>query len=166
MSKYKGIKFPFYGKLSAPVHTIYDYNTIYIIDKYGDKFLIDDKSINSSNYLKRLIKLEKNLYTIVYDHTAVNMSQLITSPIKWGLDNTGRIYDLSKKQLFKSMTVKIDKVYNNYLWAHKVSYPFKLEANQSQLFNKFIYITLVYIDSVWRLYQFGYKYHEKRDILL
>ena len=165
MSKFSGIIFPFFGKIAIPSQVIYGLESAAIINEKGYLVLVDNKNIPNKDYITRLSKIDENK-RINFDYTAITLQELINSPIKWGVDSTAKIYNLNTKEPFKAKTVKINKVKGDLLWAKQVSYPFKIKDNLTGIINKYIYVTLVYIDNTWYLYNFGYKYLPEREIML
>jgi hypothetical protein len=153
-SKFYGIKFPLFGLKNKP----YDYSvrldSISIKKDEEDDWHIIDKFKENASLIHRYVSVKDEFF--VFDFTCLNTTQLLTKNIKWGIDASAKIYDLSNKQKFKARTVQVTRVKNNLIWLDTISYPFKLSKNvldHSEIMNQ--YITVVYIDECWHLYRFS-----------
>ncbi len=168
-SKFKDIVFPFFGKKHNPYNIKYRKDIIeanltkdhkyYTIDKITDDTL-------GTTYYQRLFNLENR---IEYDFTCRNLSELINSPVLWGVDDSGKIFDLSNKERFKTKTSSIRKIVNpGLIWLHRISYPFVLDRsiNLSEIDPDVLKAIVVYIDNTWVLYKFTYENSEISTILL
>ena len=164
MSKFKEIIFPIFGLSFMPYNIRYK-GPKKIIQLYADsaELIIDDTSI-SGNYYNRLKKLKTRLY---FEITAINLIQLIHSPMKWGIDSAGKVFNLNKKEKFKLKYAKIYEHKNNLLKVYGISYPFELPNNMKNISDVTNYfLVLIYIDYVWYIYDLNYFYDDKKEIKL
>lgn len=167
-SKFNGIRFPFYGIKRTPYDIKYSSNSIkcnFIKDhKY---FYIDkvDEITKNYSYLERLVPEDDRLY---FDYTCRNLTELINSPVKWGVDNSGRIYNLSIKERFPISIRTIRKIKENLIWLTRISHPFILDKTLTieEVDIKVLKVMVVYIDNTWILYKFTYDAISTESILL
>jgi hypothetical protein len=153
VSKYYGIKFPVFGLLSVPFDTKIKLDSIEIQKQEFEDWYFIDRYLENKSLLERYVLAKDQNFG--FDVTCVNLTQLISKKVKWGIDSNFRIYNLSAKQTFKARNVRVRKCINNTIWVDSVSYPFKLKkgiTDQKEILNQ--YITIVYIDNMWVLYKF------------
>lgn len=161
MSKFSNIKFPFYGLKNKPENIRYNNHNISINNQ-----IIVDYGNFKGDYFTRLVRIRKTFpnNSITYDYTATNLQELIKSPIKWGLDARGKIFDLSKKEQFPIKCIKRKKIKDDLLWVRGVSYPFEIKYDLAATISDIMWIIIVNIDLTWYLYDFIY-YYEKKDLI-
>jgi len=168
MSKYSGIKFPFFGLRKIPLDIKYTRDTIYVFLK--DRWvLLDDRSKlpDPPLYFNRLMCLDlQGIDRVMFDFTCIRMEQLLKSQIKWGIDALGTVFDLSKKEKFLLKCTRVKKVKNNLMWVKGITYPFVLKYQLSKSLNKFLFVELVQIDLTWYLHRFTYKYNFKKHLYI
>jgi hypothetical protein len=152
-SKFFNISFPFIGLKHCP----YDYyiraDTIGIKLSQQSDWVIIDKVIEGKSIISRY--LESNPEDFLYDATCLNLTQLISKGLAWGIDSKAKIFDLSTPQIFKARSVPVMKAKADLIWVDTVSYPFKIR--KSVLDHNLIieqYTTIVNIDNEWVLYKF------------
>lgn len=153
ISKYYGIQFPVFGFLTVPYDIKIKVNSIEIQRQEFGSWNYIDKYIEDKSLLERYILAKEEDFG--FDVTCLNLTQLITKKVKWGIDSQFKIYNLSSKQTFKARNVKVRKCINSVIWVDTVSYPFKLKkglTDPKEILNQ--YVTIVYIDNVWVLYKF------------
>lgn len=125
--------------------------------------MLDEYSPNMP-FLSRYLFQDTGRFT--FDYTCRNITQLISKPVKWGIDSKAKIFDLSKKQKFKARNVKIKRVVKNIIWLDTISYPFEIPKNVSvprDLLNQ--WVTIVLIDEVWEIYKF-YSFSKPTESIL
>jgi len=167
-SKFKNIVFPFYGKIKKPYDIKHSKNIIKANFHINNKYYIIDKLDDSTyglTYFERLAKLETR---IEYEYTCRNMTELINSPVKWGVDNVGKLYNLYNKETFRIATKKIRNIKSGLIWLHNISYPFIIDKtiNLEEIDTKVLKAVVVYIDYVWVLYRFTYEAVHEETIRL
>lgn len=130
-------------------------------------FLVDkiDNTTENLSYLERLAAMEDRIY---YDYTCRNLTELINSPVKWGVDNTGKVFNLSNLEQFKTSLKTIRKVKPGLIWLNRISYPLTVEKtlNLEEVDTKVLKVIVVYIDYVWTIYKFTYDTKIKEYIRL
>ena len=152
-SKFSNISFPAFGLFQAPHDFKITVNTIEIQKKEFGAWNAIDRYDKHKTLLERYISVKEEGQ--IFDVTCLNLSQLVSKPVKWVIDAKARIHDLSKKQEFKARNVKVIKVVKNAIWLHSISYPFILRKNildSKEILNQSA--TVVYIDNVWIIYKF------------
>tara|TARA_Y100000034_G_scaffold136800_2_gene215906 strand:+ start:3650 stop:4135 length:486 start_codon:yes stop_codon:yes gene_type:complete len=157
MSKFSEITFPFFGLNYVP-EVEFRGREIFIYNK-----ILDDVSLPQKTYLNRLIHLSSK-DKVTFDFTANSLENIIFyKKAKWGIDNTGKIFNISKKQRFTLTSKKIEKIRNKLIWVKGISYPFNVPLELEDLINKkLFFVDLVHIDNLWRLYNFSYSYNSKK----
>lgn len=152
-SKYFGITFPFIGLKSVPYDFSIRTDSISIKLTTSSNWVQIDKFTEGRSLISRY--LEGKSEDFLYDATCLNISQLISKRIKWGIDSKAKIFNLSERQEFKARSVPVLKVKEDLIWVDTVSYPFKIK--KSLLDPNLIleqYTTIVLIDNNWVLYRF------------
>jgi len=169
-SKFHGITFPFFGLKKVPIEIIFMGPRIYTSTEEGKVLtLIDDNTLEGDKYFNRLLKLEitnPNLRQY-FDYTAKDITGLLYSDIKWGIDNSGKLFNLYKQQQFPQKCEKIKIKKRNLVWIHSVSYPFEIP----KYFKRFeisphMYLRCLYIDLTWHLYKFNNMYDSREYMFL
>lgn len=165
MSKYSGIIYPLCGTKYMPRDIIYTSdNKIFIIDKEYNRKLLDDLTLSSKTYLGRLLQLDqKNIERVNFNYTANILENIIFSKIRWGIDNSGKIFNLSKRELVPFRSTKVEKIKDKLIWVKGVSYPFHIPIDIKEVINKHLFVEVVYINNKWRLYNFTYKYDKAKN---
>lgn len=152
-SKYFGITFPLIGLKSVPYDFSIRTDSISIKLTTSSNWIQIDKFSEGRSLISRY--LESKSEDFLYDATCLNISQLISKRIKWGIDSKAKIFDLSERQEFKARSVPVIKVKEDLIWVDTVSYPFKIKKSlldPSLILEQ--YATIVLIDSNWVLYRF------------
>jgi hypothetical protein len=152
-SKFCNITFPAFGLLQTPFDYRITLDTIEIQKKEFGSWTSIDRFDRNKTLLERYLSVKEEGQ--IFDVTCLNLSQLISRPIKWVIDARAKIHDLSRKQEFKAKNVKVVKIVKNAIWLHSVSYPFVLPSSiidPQEILNQ--HATIVYIDSVWILHKF------------
>lgn len=154
--KFQNITFPIFILNKVPDEVKYTHTNIsIIIDK--KEYILDCAFGNL--YTDRLINIRsKYEHYVLFNATIFNIQQLIRSDAKWGIDNKGKIFDLSKKEIFPFKCAKIDKVRNNLMWVKGISYPFEFKYGIVEKIDKFVFAHLVKIYDTWYIYDLSYKY--------
>jgi hypothetical protein len=150
-SKFYGIRYPLFGLKQLPDSYLVSGSSIYL--QKSSAWYCIDKVTPNKDLLNRYLSVKSPDFS--FDATCLNISQLISKRLKWGIDSNFKIYDLSKKQKFLARNVKILKHSENVIWVDTVSYPFKVKSfliSPSELLNQ--YITIVYVDNIWVLHRF------------
>ena len=156
MSKFSDIIFPFYGLNHLPKKIKINTDKIEIITHDNLNKVVWDKNYKTDTYFNTLLCLDNR---IIFDYTAINIQQLVlTNYLVWGVDNTGKIHNLYKKQKFPVLQSTIAKTHLNLLWFEKISYPFEIPNNLEKTVSKFSIGLFIYIDKVWYLYEINDKY--------
>lgn len=116
-------------------------------------------------YMSRIIDIDDRLE---FEFTCRNLTELINSPVSWGLDSRGKVFNLSKNELFTISTRSIKKIENQLIWLKGISYPFPLEKslNIEDIDSKTLKVNVVYIDYTWILHSFTYDNYPKGQIRL
>lgn len=168
-SKFKDIVFPFFGRKYNPYNIRYKKNLIEAKLTKDHKYYTVDKATEELiglSYYERLFHLENK---IDYEFTCRNLSELINSPVLWGVDDTGKVFDLSNKERFKLKVSPIRKILNpGLIWLNRISYPFTIDKSidLSQIDVNVLKVIVVYIDSTWVIYKFTYEEITQATILL
>lgn len=152
-SKFYNITFPAFGLLQTPFDYKITLDTIEIQKKEFGGWNSIDRFDRNKTLLERYISVKEEGQ--IFDVTCLNLSQLVSRPVKWVIDARAKIHNLARKQEFKARNVKVVKIVKNAIWLHSVSYPFILPNNivdPKEILNQ--HATIVYIDSVWVLYRF------------
>lgn len=168
MSKFQGIKFPFFGLDKVPNTVYFTKNEIFVTIG-SSSYLLDDKTLPYEDFLTRVACLELNsTYSrLKFKYTALSLDNLITVPVKWGVDSTGKIFDLSKKEKFLVKCVKVDKIEEDLIWVKGISYPFKLKEGLTKTLNSYMFVILVQIDKDWCIKEFSYsRIKQKKEIAI
>lgn len=164
MSKFSGITYPFFGMRIPPKDIIYQDDKVYFVRQHITT-LLDDYNIPYNSYIRRLLYFDSNdIDRLRFTYTAYSLENIILSKIPWGIDNTGKIFNLKEKETFKTKISKIERTKGNLIWIKGVSYPFNLSLDASYNINKHLFAEIVFIDNKWYLYNFTYKY-KKRDTI-
>ncbi len=152
-SKFYGIEYPIFALKNKPFNYTVTVDTIGVQLKEFGEWHVIDRFTNEKSLVSRYIETKDDIFC--FDYTCLNISQLISKPIKWGIDSAAKIYNLENKQEFIARNEKVIKVKNNLIWVNTVSYPFTLPKNmidKNELIQQ--YATIVYIDDVWVLHKF------------
>lgn len=167
MSKYKGIKFPFYGLKEKPFDIQFTLNKIEIkLSQVDNQWkVLDDKELSGTYFNRQVKMLEKKYTKVNFNFTCRNMQELINSKCKWGVDNNAQIFDLTTKEKFKLVCRNIKKIKNNLIWIDQISYPFEINTNKINIKENY-YATLVNIDRCWHLIEFSFSKHRRIAIYL
>mgnify|MGYP003704660907 CR=1 FL=1 len=117
------------------------------------------------SYYQRLSTIEDR---IEFEFTCRNLTELINSPVIWGVDSVGKVFDLSNRERFKMRTSSIRKIKPGLIWLNRISYPFEVDKtiNLEEIDSKVLKIITVYIDKTWVLYKVTYTNTETDSILL
>lgn len=152
LSKFWGIQFPIFCLKKTPYKYSVRLDTITIQKTEEEKPSTVDQFDSSVPLLNRYIKVKDDSFA--FDYTCLNLSQLITKRIEWGIDSTARAFDFRKLQTFKARNVKIRRLKGNLIWVDTVTYPYKIPQHSvsPELLDQ--YVTIVYVDNVWYLYRF------------
>jgi len=150
--KFNNITFPLFG-LKNYLKFEFSLDKIFAVVN-NQKYIVDDRSIDNSSYLSRLIELDsrKSYQRLKFDYTIRSMEELIKSDCKIALDNTGKFYNFTNKELFPYSERRIEKIRKKYFWFKNISYPFEIDVeNLSEIEEnqKYYYGKLVKINSVW-----------------
>jgi hypothetical protein len=164
-SKFYGIVFPFFGLKTIPYSYTFTTNSIKIkIHEQSKEAIVDLFNIHEPLSIRYAKNKEEEFE---FDYTCTKTSHIINKKIKWGIDSTCRVYDLSKKQIFKARCVPITRIKQNLIWVDTITYPFTINKaiidskNLSEL-----YVVVVYIDEVWVLHRFVDFYEPISEIKL
>ena len=152
MNKFSKLNFPIFG-LKTVVDFNFTLNEIFTTIN-GQKYIVDDKSINNPSYLSRLVELDsrKKYQRLKFDYTIRNMEELLKSDCKVGIDELGNIRYFDVKEQFKYSERKIVKNRNKHFWFDKISYPFTLDLENIEKIAedyKYYYGKLTYINRNW-----------------
>lgn len=169
MNKFSNLHFPIFGsKRHLNFHLTL--NEIFVtID--GQKYIVDDKSINNPSYLSRLIELDsrKKYQRFKFDLTIRTMEELLLSGCKVGIDELGNIKYFDIKQSFKYSEKEIIKTRKKHFWFKGISYPFTLDLENIEKIAedyKYYYGKLTYINRNWYFLGFCDEKTEKDIIWL
>lgn len=169
MSKFSNLNFPIFG-LKTVVDFNFTLNEIFTTIN-GQKYIVDDKSINNPSYLSRLIELDsrKKYQRLKFDYTIRNMEELLKSDCKVGIDELGNIRYFDVKEQFKYSEKEIIKVRKKHFWFKSISYPFTLDLENIEKIAedyKYYYGKLAYINRDWYFLGFCDEKTEKDIIWL
>lgn len=162
MSKYKGIEYPFYALRDKPHDVRFTLNTVEIQLSSNDTQwrVLDDRTL-PGDYFNRQVQMLNLKYTKVnFNYTCRNLSEILNSKTKWGLDSKAKIFDFTTKEKFKLTCKKIKKIKENLVWVENISYPFKLNTSKINI-NDVYYLTLVYVDNQWYPLEFSFSKHNR-----
>lgn len=157
VSKFSNIQFPIFCLTKTPVKEEIDFDRLYLTLGINT-YLVDDRSLKIKSYFKRLLILRtwsKEL-VISFNNTCLNMQQLILAKAKWAYDDKGRIYRLHKRESFPCKSVKVKRIKDNLVWFDSISYPFEIPYEMTELFDKYMWIRLVYVESKWYIFDIEY----------
>jgi hypothetical protein len=153
VSKFYGIQFPVFGLVKVPFDVRISLDSISVQkQEFGPTYKIDHY-IEGKSLTERYIAAKHEDFG--FDFTCLNMSQLISKKVSWGIDAQFKVYNLSAKQTFKARNVRIRRCVKNTIWVDTVSYPFKIKkglTDSKEILNQ--YVTIVYIDNMWILHRF------------
>ena len=169
LSKFYGIKFPIFCLRKAPFNVRILMDKIYVQKEDSSICTLIDSPVQDKNapFLHRYIQTKDDEFH--FDFTCNNITALINKSkvIKWGIDSSGKIFNLNSKQTFKARCVRITKVKGNLVWFDTVTYPFKLKSNMiDEKLLKEQYAIVVYIDKEWVLHKFINFYEPINEIIL
>lgn len=121
-------------------------------------FLIDkiDETTKNLSYLERLVLAEDR---VEFNYTCRNLTELINSSSKWGVDSSARIFDLSSKERFPLKVRSIRKIKPGLIWLNRISYPIHIDKTikLEEIDTKVVKAAVVYIDHTWVLYRVTYS---------
>lgn len=168
-SRFKDIKFPFYGKVNWYYDILYRQNVI-----YGKQFvhsksykIIDQVSEENKaqNYIQRLASIDNR---IEFDCTCRNITELIAAKPKWGIDSEGKIFILTRKERLKTKILPIRKKKPGLIWLNSISYPFEIDRtiNVEAIDTNALRAQIILVDSLWVLYKFTYELSTAETILV
>ena len=164
--KFKNIQFPFFSLLKVPDTVNYSLLDISVIID-NNKYLLDTKRVQGTTYIERLVHIRSTFSNYLeFEYTSSNLVQLIRSKSKWGIDNKGKIFDLSKKEIFPFKCAKVDKTKNDLVWVKGISYPFEFKYGVAEEIDKFLFAYLAKINDTWYIIDFSYKYSNMLTIRL
>lgn len=168
MAKFSDITFPFFGLYNKPQEVSIKTDRIDIKTHDNLNKILYPQDIKSDQYIKVLASmLAKNENRIIFDYTALNLQSLIvTKPLVWGVDNTGKIFNLTHKERFPVLQTPISKRRDGLLWFKHVSYPFSIPFNIEQTINEYSIGLLVYIDLTWYIYEINHNYQDLEYICI
>jgi hypothetical protein len=82
----------------------------------------------------------------------------LNAKVYWGVDSTGKVFDLVNKERFPTKLARIRKIKEGLIWVNYVSYPLKIhktvDLENADL--DVLKVILLYIDYEWIIYQFTY----------
>jgi len=109
-----------------------------------------------------------NINRLVFEYTIIRLQQLILLPqIKWGVDNTGKIFDLSKKEKFPYKITSINTNNTTELLRLKgISYPFEVPYGLSNSISKYDRVYVVKIEDRWYIHKVSAKYSNKKEVYI
>lgn len=169
MSKFTGITFPFYGITEVPVKIEYSLTKINITMEDTRFYLLDDKSYPQKTYIGRLLVMDaKSINRLIFKYTVINLQQLILLPqIKWGVDNIGKIFNLSKKEKFSYKLTNINtNNTTNLLRLKGISYPFEVPYGIAKSISKYDKVCIVKVNNRWYIHKIISKYINKKEIYI
>ena len=167
MSKFSNIIFPLFGSLSDPRYIVFTVNGILYAPSPEKTVHIDITTRLYPKYLDRVFYMDAlEMPRITYDYTFSNMSSLLRSKVKWGLDVNGKYFKFDKKEVLPLKCARISKIVNNLIWVKGISYPFEIKWKLTETINEFMFANLVQIDLTWHLYNFTYERPTKNKIKL
>lgn len=114
------------------------------------------KETKSLAYIERLANINNR---IEFDYTCRNITELIASKPKWGVDSSGRVFLLMKKEVFNSKILSIKKKKPGLIWLDKISYPLEIDKtiNVDPIDTSTVRAKVIYVDGIWILYEFTYE---------
>lgn len=130
----------------------------YILDQITE----DTKHLT---YFERLTSLEDRLE---FKYTCRNLTELLNSSCKWGVDNSGKIFDLSIKERFPVAVRRINRTKPGLIWVNRISYPLELDPtlNLNDVDRDVLKAVVIYIDNTWTLYKVTYENTTIESMLL
>jgi hypothetical protein len=151
----------------VPYDVIYYSDSIKVIKSHGYAQKILDITSSKKTYLDKLSDIDEQ-NRLEFDYTARTLHELIRSPIKWGIDNSCRVFNLSSSEKFPIKTFKILKKDNNLLWLRGISYPFELSRHikLDNIDANTILVDCVYVNNTWIIYEFVYTWRKETEISL
>ncbi len=161
MGKFTGITFPFYGITEVPETITYTLSKINIEMKDTRHYILDDKTYPQETYIGRLLAMDvDNKNRLKFKYTCTNLQQLILLmyKIKWGVDNTGTIFDLSKKEKFlQKTTSKLmrlpEEEIPGLLRLCGISYPFEIPFELEKSISSFAIVCLAKVEERWYIHR-------------
>lgn len=169
MSKFTGIKFPFFGLHNVPFKIRYEGPRIYVTPHELLKERIMDDIALGDSYFERLVKLTAEYPDdrLFFDETSPDMLALIHSNSKWGIDCSGMIFDISNKEVFNYKYRKIKRHTKDAVWIKTPNYPFLLPQHLKDLPDLTDYhLGIVYIDGTWYVHDLTLFPEDKVSIIL
>ena len=169
-TKFDGIEFPFFGLKNKPHQISFSIQGQRVITKFknGKVYILDDPQLEGNNYSERLLKLDIAYpqTRIIFDFTFTSLRQLIKSidRVKWGLDSTGKNFNLTRKQKLKAKIAQVKKKNDNLLWIEGISYPFELPYDIDNFKSKDLYALLVNVNNTWYVKDFTHEHNYITEI--
>jgi hypothetical protein len=150
--------FPFFGRKHNPYKVLYKKDKILIkLTSHSKDVILDiaTEETKNSSYLDRIASLDNRLF---FEYTCRNLTELLNSKSCWGVDSTGKVFDLINTERYKTKLVKIRKVKKGLIWVNSVSYPILIDKtiNLESADFEVLRILLLYIDNEWVLYKVTY----------
>lgn len=167
-NKFTGITFPFYGIDYVPDEVIITNTEIKIRIGNNIKTVYLAK-YKAENYLSTLYNLDgPGIGRLQFTSTSRTLGELLLAKPKWGIDNSGHIHNLSKKEKFPFKVFKIDKVRNNLIWLKGLSYPIILKEDlENDDFKENLmlyYVEMAYISNSWEFLKLNLVYSNKQEV--
>lgn len=161
MGKFTGITFPFYAISEIPDVITYSLYGIDIVMKDTRYYIVDDRTYPQQTYIGRLLAMDAdNKNRLKFKYTCTNLQQLmlLMYKIKWGVDNTGKIFDLSKKEKFlQKITSKIvqlpEEETPGLLRLKGISYPFEVPFEIEKSISAYALVCLAKIEERWYIHR-------------
>lgn len=157
-SKFNQIRFPFFALRRPPTEIIYGKDEIYIRQGRSRSFiLLDTVTADTLDlpYLERVLHAPNRLE---FEYTCRNLTELIMSKSKWGVDSIGRIFNLTRRQRFPARCLPVIKQKDNLIWLKHISYPFHIDKSIDLNIIDWntIKAVVALIDEEWTLLHFDY----------
>lgn len=157
-SKFKDIVFPFFARKHNPYSVIYKKDKVLVkVDPHSKVAFIDNVTSENKNlsYFERLSNFDTR---VSFEFTCRNLTELLNAKVYWGVDSTGKVFDLVNKERFPTKLARIRKIKEGLIWVNYVSYPLKIhktvDLENADL--DVLKVILLYIDYEWIIYQFTY----------
>ena len=161
-SKFIGISYPFFGLKKKPYKVSFTDSKVLIEKTKGSHTeTVDDRDRGGNDYFARLVAMPVRLE---YDMTCANLQDVLYAKPKWGLDKRGGIFDLTKKEVYKSKVSRIKTIKDKYFYVTGVAYPFRLKTNEKIKLDELPWVQIVYIDNVWYAKEFLTDYKDVNSI--
>ena len=167
-NKFTGINFPFYGIDYVP-DEVYITNTEIKVRIGNNRKTVYLEKHRADNYLATLYNLDgPGLGRLQFTSTSRTLGELLLAKSKWGLDNSGHIHNLAKKEKFPLKVFKVDKIKNNLVWLKGLSHPIivgqDLEDEEFKENLIIYYVEMAYINYSWEFLKLNLSYNNKQEV--